>query len=189
MELWKEQEATDEDLKKRKKALEQFIKKISIEKETPKNRKQNKSAKPPLFNKGDCFIFKMSNGRYGGAVVLDEVYKGMTNYNYIARTKINMEDKPNIDDFINAEIIVIPFQNGEEVEDIRTYFPSELKGGLSLIEVVGNLSIRFRRNVGGTWGSCNYKEFVSFAESCLSHFQMGNETKTKAFVSQYIKNC
>ena len=67
IEVWKELDADDVTLKKRKRDLVKFLAKISIEKAKPKGKEKPKK---PVFLKGDCLVFKLDNGNYGGAIVL-----------------------------------------------------------------------------------------------------------------------
>jgi len=90
LKTWIELGATEEDIKRRKITLEKFLEKIKSDKIKAKPRKRTK-AKTPIFATGDCLVFKMSNGNYGGAVVLASDYNPETAYNLIATTRINQK--------------------------------------------------------------------------------------------------
>ena len=69
LKLWVDLVASEQNIKKRKIALDKFLEKIKSDKQKAKSRKKNK-LKTPVFSTGDCLTFKMNNGNYGGVVVL-----------------------------------------------------------------------------------------------------------------------
>ena len=88
LEVWRELDATESEIKKRKIALEKFLDKISSVRPKAKARKKKK-IKKPLFEKGTCLTFKLDNGNYGGAVVLAADSKTSYGYNLIVTTRLN----------------------------------------------------------------------------------------------------
>lgn len=189
LKIWSQLDATEKDVKNRKKALTSFLKKISNEKEVAKKRKKIKD-KPSIFEKGDCLIFRMNNCNYGGAVIFDVNYSEGVWLFYIAKTKIDKSEKPDINDFKNGEVLVVPYNKyGGEEEEIRRYYPSDLKKGISLFEVIGNLKIvnfrRYEHNpLVGRFTS--YKELIEVTEFFLKYFEQGNKPRTRVFLSNYL---
>ena len=89
IELWKELDASQFDLTKRKKVLESFLNKISIEKKTSRKRKVKKS-RNAIFEKGDCLIFKLIDDdhlvnhmvkKYLGNLGLDKLVTAVDSFN------------------------------------------------------------------------------------------------------------
>jgi hypothetical protein len=108
LKVWKELDASERDLVKRKKVLDKFLKQISAPKSKAKARKKIIiKIVEPIFEKGDCLIFKMENGNYGGAIVYEAEKEGEYGYNFIAVTGINRKGKPSLSDFETANILTI----------------------------------------------------------------------------------
>jgi len=76
-------------------SLSKFLTKLQTERKAPKSR--TRPYKRPAFKKGDCLTFKLENGKYGGAVVLEADYRD--GLNLIAVTTINSSVKPKKEDF------------------------------------------------------------------------------------------
>ncbi|HQZ26191.1 MAG TPA: hypothetical protein PLD18_12905, partial [Flavobacterium sp.] len=72
IEVWKELGADEKDIKKRKIVLDKFLADIQIERTKAKSRKK-KIIRKPIFEKGDCLTFKLKDGNYGAAVVLEAI--------------------------------------------------------------------------------------------------------------------
>lgn len=105
IEVWRDQDASENDLRKRDKALKSFLSKISVEKLNPRKRKRVPVG-VPTFEKGDCIVFKLGNGNYGGAIVLGSLVGKGYAYNLVASTRINQQELPNEKDFRNAQVMV-----------------------------------------------------------------------------------
>jgi hypothetical protein len=152
LKTWLELGATEEDIKKRKITLEKFLEKIKTDKVKAKPRKRTK-AKTPIFATGDCLVFKMSNGNYGGAIVLASDHNPETAYNLIATTRINQNEKPTIQDFENAEVLICNFGQWQNKPDVTWCMPDLFHKDYSEIyELVDNLSVEIKydiENYGG----------------------------------------
>jgi len=105
IEIWKDLGASESDLKTRQKVLIKFLEKLQTEKDKPRKRTKKKLY-DSIFKKGDCIVYKMNNCNYGGAFVLADEFNTETGSNYIAITMINKSEKPTLDDFKKAEILV-----------------------------------------------------------------------------------
>lgn len=143
IEVWRELDADEKDLKKRKIVLDKFISDISTEKPKAKARKKKKEPKilQPVFSKGDCVIFKLANGNYGGAVVLEAIYDTEYGNNLIAATRINQQNKPTLDDFKNSTVLVLNFASWKDSPNIHWYSPIRHKNVENLIEVLGQIKV------------------------------------------------
>lgn len=143
IEVWRQLDADEKDLKKRKIVLDKFISDISTEKPKAKARKKKKEPKilQPVFAKGDCVTFKLINGNYGGAVVLEAIYDTEYGNNLIAATRINQQNKPTLEDFKNSTILVLNFASWKDSPNIHWYSPIRHKNVENLIEVVGQIKV------------------------------------------------
>ncbi|SMD45300.1 hypothetical protein SAMN00777080_3948 [Aquiflexum balticum DSM 16537] len=141
LEVWRELDADESEIKKRKIALDKFLEKISLERPKAKARKK-KSIKNSIFEKGICLTFKLPNGNYGGAVVLEADKRTGFGYNLIVTTRINQADKPTIKDFENAKVLVATFGNWENQPKVTWYLPERYKKEYSeLFETIGKIQV------------------------------------------------
>lgn len=140
LKIWLELGANEQDIKKRKIALDKFLEKIKSERPKAKARKRTK-AKTPIFSNGDCLIFKMKNGNYGGAVVLATDTKPETACNLVATTRLNQKNKPLPADFENAEVLICNFAKWDDRACVDWCFPDCYKKHSNTYEVVGKISV------------------------------------------------
>lgn len=141
LQVWRELDADETEIKKRKGVLEKFLVKISSEKDKPKARKKKK-IKEPIFEKGTCLTFRLPNRNYGGAVVLEADKQTGFGYNLIVTTRINKSERPTIKDFENAKVLVPNFGNWENQPKVTWYLPDRFKKEYSeLFETVGKIQI------------------------------------------------
>lgn len=102
---WRELGATSSDVRARQKVLNKFLKKLGTEKANPRTRKKKRYF-DSVYRKGDCLVYPMDNGNYGGAFVLTDESHTEAGVNYIAITTLNCPQKPTLEDFANAEVFV-----------------------------------------------------------------------------------
>lgn len=144
IEVWRQLDANEKDLKKRKIVLDKFLFDLSTEKLKPKARNKKKEPKKiqPVFEKGDCISFKLENGNYGGAFVLEAIHNETNPYpNLIAATRINKKEKPSVEDFKNSTVLVQNFAMFKDDPNIHWYSPIRHNNIVSLIEVVGKIEV------------------------------------------------
>jgi hypothetical protein len=137
---WKRLGARDVDLKKREGVLEQFLNKLKTVAPSARKRKRQKS-KQAVFRKGDCITYKLANGRYGGAVVLESNDKSRWGLNLIAITRINQAEKPDEGTFANSEVMIVNYANWQNEVAIKWYNPINHKAVAPLLEVCGQLKV------------------------------------------------
>jgi hypothetical protein len=141
LKIWRELDASESDIKKRKIALENFLEKIKSERPKAKSRKRAKS-KTAIFTNEDCLTFKMKNGNYGGAVVLATDRNPETAYNLIATTRLNQPIKPTIIDFENAEVLVCNFGEWQDNPKVTWRAPDLYHKNYSdIYENVGKINV------------------------------------------------
>jgi hypothetical protein len=141
LKVWLELGSTKEDIKKREVALHRFLEKLKSDRPKVKLRKKEKLIKA-IFSKGDCLTFKLRNGNYGGAVVLEEDTNPETAYNLIATTRLNKSSKPTLSDFQTAEVLICNFGEWNDRPDIAWYMPDLFhKHYTDIYEMIGKLLV------------------------------------------------
>ncbi len=196
--VWKELDASAIDLKAREKVLVKFLAKLQTEKDKPRKRIKKKLY-DSIFKKGDCLIYKMDNGNYGGAFVLTDEQGTQVGTNYIAITTIDKTDKPTIEDFKTAEVYLkrvneVSFK-GTEIH--KKWVDQPQIGGFSAITykrqeldivVIGQLPIykeyiiRIDRQVAFGWSSLN--SVIPFKNE---YVKLNGQVKTKLKLSEWTK--
>lgn len=143
------------DKQKRKKALVIFLNKISIQRDKAKPRIKQK---PPIFQKGDCLTLKLSNGNYGGVVILDTFLDAQNDLVLIlaAATRINSLIKPTLNDFINSEVLITNFQfdnDKQAFQIIDWLFPYKNSTVKQIVEKICKLEVVYKYVPSKNYGS------------------------------------
>lgn len=180
--VWRELEANETEIKKRKDVLEKFLLKISSEKDKAKARKKKK-IKEPIFEKGTCLTFRLPNRNYGGAVVLEADKQTGFGYNLIVTTKISKSERPTIKDFENAKVLIANFGNWENQPKVTWYLPDRFKKEYSkLFETVGKIQIdknytpngsEIRASFSGVW-----QHIIESVTAQLEYEKVNGENKS-----------
>jgi len=181
LKIWRELGANEQDIKKRKAVLDKFLEKLKSDRPKAKPRKRIK-LKTPIFSAGDCLVFKMENGNYGGAIVLAADTKPETGCNLVATTRLNQKTKPLPADFENAEILVCNWGQWQDKVDVNWYFPDLYSKKFSdIYELVGKISVDLE------YESSNYdgKGYL-FKPSWTAGWNMNNDAK-RQFESEITK--
>lgn len=146
LEVWRRLDADEKDIKKRKVVLDKFLADLQTEKPKAKSRKKKVVRQPP-FEKGDCLTFKLANGNYGGAVVLEAIKDTEYGHTLLATTRINQPAKPTKKDFENAEILIANYENWDNNFNIKWYFPIRHKQTAHLIEKVDTMEVQINYDI------------------------------------------
>lgn len=146
LEVWRRLDADEKDLKKRKIVLGKFLADLQTERPKAKARKKKVIRQPP-FDKGDCLTFKLSNGNYGGAVVLEAIKDTEYGHTLIATTRINQPTKPTKKDFENAEVLIANYANWDDNFNIKCYLPIRHKQTVYLIEKVDTIEVQINYDI------------------------------------------
>ena len=141
LEVWRRLDADEKDIKKRVIVLDTFLTDLQTEKVKAKSRKKKLIRQPP-FAKGDCLTFKLANGNYGGAVILEAIKDTQFGHTLVATTRINQPTKPTKIDFENAEVLIANYANWDNNFNIKWYLPIRHKQAAQLIEKVDNLEVQ-----------------------------------------------
>ncbi len=145
LKLWENLGAPETDLKKRKIALDKFL--IQIKSDRPKQKSRKKiKFHPPLYKAGDCIAFKLKNGNYGGAVILNyDSHPKLGHSLLVATTRLNQKEKPTLVDFNSSEILICNFNgfNFHNHAEIMSHPVGFGKNNSDLNELIGNLEVEF----------------------------------------------
>jgi hypothetical protein len=141
LEVWQQLDADEKDIKKRKVVLDKFLADLQTERLKAKSRKK-KIIRQPVFEKGDCLTFKLENGNYGGAVVLEAIKDSEYGQNLIAITRINQQNKPTKKDFENAEVLVINYASWDNKPVVQWYLPTRHTQTAHLIEKAAKIDVQ-----------------------------------------------
>lgn len=194
---WEDLGATPAELKHRERVLTKFLAKLRTERKNPRKR-QKKKLYDSHFRKGDCLVYQMTNGNYGGAFVLTDETQTETGTNYIATTTIDSPRKPTIDDFLSAEVLVrrrrrdyvdSNLQLQEKVIDepeIWGYSEFTIKSSSISIEVVGNLPI-LNPFVVKLPSASRWDALASVVPSNEIYEGLNGKPSTKVFLSEWLK--
>lgn len=141
IDLWRELGANDKDLHKRNDVLRKFLEKLRSERPKARARKKQKIWQP-AFEKGSCLTFKLANGNYGGAVVIEAVSGKGYAYNLVAVTRINTKKSPGPDNFAKTDVLVINFANWKNKAAVYWMSPQHFQDDKDLFEVVGSIDVK-----------------------------------------------
>ena len=192
LQIWRDLDADENDLRKRKTVLDKFLEKLTTEKPKAKARKKSKTLKP-IFATGDCLCFKLENGNYGGAVVLAADKSGL---NLIASTRINQSTPPTIQDFENATVLLCSFGNWQDKPKITWYFAPLPKNNTPILEVTGTIPVQiiydsneyhsttsfFHPTYSGNW-----IQIVEMVNRQIEHEKTNLAPKKKLNITQLIR--
>lgn len=179
LKLWKELDASESDIRKRKAVLEKFLTKLESEKPKAKARKKKKT-KDPIFEKGTCIVFKLENGNYGGAIVLSSDLETGYGYNLIVTTRLNQLSKPTLDDIENSEILINDFGDWRKSTNWSWYSSDNFK--TDVFESIGKLEIDKKYHPNETKIGVGYTANWDFISSSIlkqiEHEKKNGKTQT-----------
>lgn len=175
IELWKELEASKSDLTKRKKNLDSFLTKISEDKKSARKRKK-KVSRNAIFEKGACLIFKLSDGDYCGAFVLESEKNTEFGLNLIVTTDIKKTDKPTLKDFEKAKVLFALTQQTLTKyipkEKINWYYAQHFKKTETEFEIIGQLKVdKYYYSFKDYQSFSNWDNLVLFQDSFYSDYE------------------
>lgn len=182
LEVWKELDANEEEIKKRKITLDKFLDKISSEKPKAKVRKKKK-VKEPLFENGTCLTFKLENDNYGGAVVLAADKRTNYGYNLIVSTRLNQTTRPTKKEFEKTQVLVASFGNWKNEPKVTWYLPNKFNKEYSnLFEVVDKIQVDKDYTPNGTEikasFSGNWQHIIESVNNQFKYEKDNGETKS-----------
>lgn len=185
LEVWRRLGADEKDIKKRKIVLDEFLAALQSDKPKAKLRKK-KIIKQPPFEKGDCLTFKLANGNYGGAVVLEAIKDTEYGHSLIATTRINQPTKPTKNDFENAEVLIANYDNWDNNFNIKWYLPVRHKQTAHLIEKVDTIEVQINYNINKSMNGF-IADFDIWVIQVADQQFKSEETKAEPVIRQTIK--
>lgn len=185
LEVWRRQDADEKSIAKRKVVLDKFLAQLQTERPKAKSRKK-KVIRQPVFEKGDCLTFKLVNGNYGGAVVLEAIRDTEYGYNLIATTKINQPHKPTEKDFESAEVLIMTYDDWNEKPCVQWYLPVRHKKSAHLIETGCNIKVDINYNPNKSLNVYMADFDISVIEAASKQFDI-EETTGRSKKKQTIK--
>lgn len=179
--IWIDLGINERDIKKRQIALNKFLEKIKSVRPKAKPRKKIK-LKTPIFEAGECLVFRLANGNYGGAVVVATDNNPETAYNLIATTRLNQNRKPTLSDFENADILICNFGQWQDKVHVTWYMPDLFhKDYADIYENIGQIQVDLEYDVNNYEG----KGYL-FKPSFTSGWSM-NDIAERQFESEITK--
>lgn len=185
LEVWRRQDADEKSIAKRKVVLDKFLAQLQTERPKAKSRKK-KVIRQPVFEKGDCLAFKLANGNYGGAVVLEAIKDTEYGYNLIATTRINQPHKPTAKDFESAEVLIMTYDDWNEKPCVQWYLPVRHKKSAHLIETDCNIKVDIDYNPNKSLNVYMADFDISVIEAANKQFDI-EETTARSKKKQTIK--
>jgi hypothetical protein len=185
LEVWRQLDADEKDIKKRKVVLDKFLADLQTERPKAKSRKK-KIIRQPVFDKGDCLTFKLGNGNYGGAVVLEAIKDSEYGHNLIATTRINQPNKPTKKDFENAEVLVMNYASWDNKPNVKWYLPIRHKQTAHLIEIVENIEVQLNYDIKNSMLGF-VGDFDIWIIQVVDQQLKSEETKPRSTTKQTIK--
>ena len=185
LEVWRLLDAVEKDIKKRKVVLDKFLVDLQTERPKAKSRKK-KVIKQPPFEKGDCLTFKLANGNYGGAVVLEAIKDTEYGHTLLATTRINQPTKPTKTDFENAEVLIANYANWDNKFNIKWYLPIRHKQTAHLIEKIDTLEVQINYDISKSMNGL-VADFDIWVIQVADQQFKSEETKARPTTKQTIK--
>lgn len=185
IEVWRQLDADEKDIKKRKIVLDKFLADLQTERPKAKSRKK-KIIRQPVFDKGDCLTFKLENGNYGGAVVLEAIKDSEYGHNLIATTRINQPNKPTKKDFENAEVLVMNYASWDNKPNVKWYLPIRHKQTAHLIEIVEKIEVQINYDIENSMLGF-VGDFDIWVIKVVDQQLKSEETKPRSTTKQTIK--
>lgn len=189
LEVWRQLEADEKNIKKRKTVLDKFLTDLQSERPKAKSRKK-KIIRQPIFEKGDCVIFELENKNYGGVIVLEAINDTELGLNLIALTRINSKSKPLLIDFENSEILTKSFANWKNEIEIGWCYAIGLKKDKTEYEVLGKIKvdINYPVNVGsGYYFNGTIDKMKEYAQNQFEYEKDYPKPQKKLKVKELIK--
>ncbi len=185
LEVWKRKDADEKSITKRKVVLDKFLSQLQTERQKPKSRKK-KVVRQPVFEKGNCLTFRLSNGNFGGAVVLEAIKNTEYGYNLIATTRINQQTKPTTKDFESAEVLIMTHDDWNEKPCVQWYLPIRHKKSAHLVETVDSIQVDIEYNPSKSLNVYMADLDISVIEAANKQFEI-EETTPRPKKKQTIK--
>ena len=187
LDVWRELGADEKDIRKREGVLQKFLGQLSIDKEKPKARKKKRITRP-VFEKGTCLAFKLLNGNFGAAIVLEAVYDTPYGFNLVAVTDLNAKEKPTTQEIINAHVLSLNYASWDNKEQISWFIPNQFKKDSDKFEVIDRIQVNKNYDYSINSFSSSGDWFIWIIEVASTQFDKGksNWFKRSSKIKQYL---
>lgn len=185
LQIWRQLDADEKEIKKRKVVLDKFLSDLQTERPKAKSRKK-KIIRQPVFEKGDCLTFKLENGNYGGAIILEAIKDTENGYNLIATTRINQSTKPTKKDFENADILIMNYANWDNKPLVQWYLPIRHQQTTHLIEKVDTIDVQIDYDINNSMKGFVADIDIWVIQVADQQFK-SEETKPRSTTKQTVK--
>ena len=190
LQIWRDLDADETDIKKRKSHLENFLSKLQTNRNKAKPKKKPRNVKP-IFTIGECLTFRFNNGNYGGAVILAVNDDPELGYNLVAGTRINQPNKPTSKDFEEAEILIKNFGVWKDDVEVVWINPEHYeKEYSSIFEIIGKLEVEIEYNTEGKFKSycADWSHAIHSAEMQFEHEKTNTKPAITITVTELTKH-
>lgn len=200
LKVWEELGASKKDIKIREKVLDKFLRTISEERPLPKARKKV-IRYSGIYEKGTCIAIRLSNGNYGGLLVLEQENNTIEGENTIVATNINLKQMPTTHDFLNAKILTGRHTDKEPNNEYqREYFwvfvmdAKRKRNNKAAIEAfinIGKIPIKttFKKYFTTPFfHNDNWIKIIQIVEKSLMKIASGERENISATVEDWINN-
>ncbi|MBX7153520.1 MAG: immunity 26/phosphotriesterase HocA family protein [Bacteriodetes bacterium] len=140
---WRESEADEKSLTKRKAELVKLKEKLQTS--NPKPRKPKKKIAPKsILPKGDVYAFPLENGDYSVVIVLEEIISPDYYFVLLALTNICKKEIPTLEDVYKSKLLAKPIYNDDKTirPTIASFTNSKHKEIIKSFLNLGNVSIK-----------------------------------------------
>jgi len=189
LEIWKQLDTNENDIKKRKIVLDKFLADLQIERKKVKSRKK-KIIRKPVFEKGDCLTFRLKDGNYGAAIVLEAIKNTELGLNLIATTRYNKSYKPIVSEIENEEVLIKNFLSWDNQPEIIWYYPISLKRDNIKPEIFGKLKVELDysssdHSLGFYYGG-SIDSTIEIIEMQFEHEKINSKSENKLMIKELI---
>lgn len=180
--------------------MHKFLRKLQTEKKVTKKVKPAKPIKliDSLFLKGDCLIYKMIDGNFGGAFVLTDEQKSEVGANFIAITNISKTEKPTVADFKKSEVYVkrqkdfnLSFgklkERWKDVPQIGVAMAIDFQKEKIEIEVIGKLKLYKQYRPSNSYMGLPWNQLLKILPDKEEYQKQNGLPKTRIKLSKWIK--
>ncbi|MDZ7604213.1 MAG: hypothetical protein U5K79_01185 [Cyclobacteriaceae bacterium] len=175
LELWRELGADDKDINKRDKVLVKFLEQLSQKKEKPKSRIKKKILNP-IFEKGKCITFKLLNGNFGAALILEALSETPYGFNLVALTDINKKERPTCEDILKSNVLKLNYGSWENKVQISWMIANHFKKDSSKFEEIGKIQINKTYNYNINTFSTSGDWSIWLIEVASDQFEKGSKS-------------
>ena len=173
--VWRELGAGDKEIAKRDKTLVKFLEQLSEKREKAKSRKKKKILNP-IFEKGTCLTFKLLNGNFGAAVVLEAIHDTPYGFNLVVVTDLNKRERPTTKNIVESNVLRLNYGPWDNKEQVSWFLPHHFKKDSDKFEVIDNVQISKTYDYRTDFVSGSGDWFIWIIEVASNQFEQGRKS-------------